>query len=170
MKEKELGRWWAPLQLRPAESFQLAHKLLRLPLRPCFPSEYCPALPPSFKDKRGEQAWAGIIGFLSFCLCHVWGQEQWQGQGGETIQSEIFTCSLQPQLCSFSEHANIGSFVEHLYCKLGHTDTHYKCTDPPSPLFFFFVKDSLDYRASRLPFWQSFSLSSLSHFQSWNRN
>ncbi len=25
MKEKELGRWWAPPQLQPAESFQLAH-------------------------------------------------------------------------------------------------------------------------------------------------
>lgn len=25
MKEKELGRWWAPLRLQPAEPFQLAH-------------------------------------------------------------------------------------------------------------------------------------------------
>lgn len=42
------------------------HTTARLPQRPCFPSEYSPFSSPSLNDKRGEQAWAGIIGsFLS---------------------------------------------------------------------------------------------------------
>lgn len=42
------------------------HTTALLPQRPCFPSEYSPSLCPSLNHKRGEQAWAGIIGsFLS---------------------------------------------------------------------------------------------------------
>lgn len=42
------------------------HTTAVLPQRPCFPSEYSPSLCPSLNHKRGEQAWAGIIGsFLS---------------------------------------------------------------------------------------------------------
>lgn len=101
MKEKELGRWWALRQLRPAEPFQLAHNcspateaLLSIRIFPL-------SLAPLLKHKRGEQAWAGIIGsFLSpsaMCKDNNNGRES----GGEMIQSEIFTCSLQRGLCSF---------------------------------------------------------------------
>lgn len=61
---------------------------------------------------------------LSFCPCHVRGQEQWQGPGGEMIQSEIFTCSLQPWLHSFQSmlmpvHLQSGT----VSCNT-HTNTH----------------------------------------------
>lgn len=60
-----------------------------------------PLSSPSLNDKRGEQAWAGIIGsFLSAsAMCED--RNNGPGPGGEMIQSEIFTCSLQPGPGSF---------------------------------------------------------------------
>lgn len=65
MKEKELGRWWAPPQLQPAESFQLAHNCSAA-TEALLSIRIFPLSSPSLNDKRGEQAWPGIIGsFLS---------------------------------------------------------------------------------------------------------
>lgn len=65
MKEKELGRWWAPPQLQPAEPFQLAHNCSAA-TEALLSIRIFPFSSPSLNDKRGEQAWAGIIGsFLS---------------------------------------------------------------------------------------------------------
>lgn len=65
MKEKELGRWWALPQLQPAEPFQMAHNCSAA-TEALLSIRIFPFSSPSLNDKRGEQAWAGIIGsFLS---------------------------------------------------------------------------------------------------------
>lgn len=65
MKEKELSRWWALPQLQPAEPFQLAHNCSAA-TEALLSIRIFPFSSPSLNDKRGEQAWAGIIGsFLS---------------------------------------------------------------------------------------------------------
>lgn len=55
MKEKGLGRWWAPLRLQPAEPFQLAHNRSAA-TEALLSIRIFPLSSPSLNDKRGEQA------------------------------------------------------------------------------------------------------------------